>query len=468
MTLPRNSFLNPKLNFNKNIFRAYDVRGLSYKDLSEELVIMLGKALGTKILELGDHSIIIGRDGRNSSPDMYEWLSEGILSTGCNVINVGILPTPILYFSVHKFDLNNGVMITGSHNPAEYNGFKIVINNKTLYGESIQEIKRKVETKIFIEGKGKEEECREAINLYSKELIKDISLPKQLKIGIDCGNGATSVIAERCYKDLGCEVEALYCDLDGNFPNHHPDPSNPENMQDLKKKVLDSSLDLGLAFDGDGDRLGVVNSEGEIIYPDMQMILFSQSILKKNKYSNIVFDVKCSQLLPKIIKDNGGIPIMSRTGHSFIKEKIKEVSAPLGGEMSGHIFFNDRWPGFDDAIYAGARMMEIISQNPLGKDIFKQLPNLSSTPEINIRVGDNEKFSIVEQFKSLANFPESKITDIDGIRVEFNEGWGLLRASNTSPVLVLRFEAENDERLQEIKNKFKTLLNEIDPNLTDF
>ena len=257
-------------------------------------------------------------------------------------------------------------------------------------------------------------------------------IKKKLKTVVACGNGTAGIFAPKVLKGIGCDVIELDCNLDFNFPKYNPNPEDLKMLKAISECVKENNADVGFGFDGDGDRLGVVNSEGEIIYPDMQMILFSQSILKKNKYSNIVFDVKCSQLLPKIIKDNGGIPIMSRTGHSFIKEKIKEVSAPLGGEMSGHIFFNDRWPGFDDAIYAGARMMEIISKSPLGKDIFKQLPTLSSTPEINIRVGDNEKFSIVEQFKSLANFPESKITDIDGIRVEFNEGWGLLRASNTS------------------------------------
>ena len=455
------------MNFNPNIFRAYDIRGIAYKDLTEEVVSYLGKSLGTIIRRNGDSSLILARDGRNSSPNISKWFSKGIKSTGCNIINIGIAPTPVLYFSTHKLQSTNGVMITGSHNPSDYNGFKIVIQNKTLAGESIQEIKKQLENEDFDHGKGNET-SQEILSTYLKEIKNNISLSRPLKIAIDCGNGATSVLAKQCYEELGCEVEPLYCELDGNFPNHHPDPSKPENLKDLITKIHEKTLDVGLAFDGDGDRLGVVSSEGQIIFPDKQMILFSENILKKNKGSKIVFDVKCSQLLTKSIIQNEGIPIMSKTGHSFIKEKIKELGALLGGEMSGHIFFNDRWPGFDDAIYAGARMLEIISQNPLGGKIFQDLPTLSSTPEINLKAEDSEKFEIVEKFKNMITFPEANIVDLDGIRIEFENGWGLLRASNTSPVLVLRFEAKDQVELEKIKNIFKKTLEKIDPELINF
>ena len=455
------------MNFNPSIFRAYDIRGIAYKDLSEELVISLGKTLGTMILESDQDYINVGRDGRISSPKMYEWLSQGIISTGCNVINLGIVPTPLLYFSTHKLASNNGVVITGSHNPSEFNGFKIVIKNRTLSGKEIQNIKKIMEKEDFAIGKGVKED-KDIVEMYLKEITENISLKKKLKVVIDCGNGATSILAKDCYERLGCEVIDLHCKLDGNFPNHHPDPSKPENLNDLIEQVLFSKADVGIAFDGDGDRLGVVSPEGEIIFPDMQMILFSKEVLKKRQGSKIVFDVKCSKLLPEFINQNGGVPVISRTGHSFIKNKIKEVSAALGGEMSGHIFFNDRWPGFDDGIYAGARMLEIISNLGENEDVFKGLPKLASTPEINIESTDEEKFKIVEDFISKANYKNSKSILIDGVRIEFDFGWGLLRASNTSPMLVLRFEADTQENLEFIKNTFRRTLNDINPNLGSF
>ena len=348
------------MNFNPSIFRAYDIRGIAYEDLSEDLVVSIGKALGTLILRRGLDGINIGRDGRLSSPDMFRWITEGITSTGCNVVDLGIIPTPLLYFSTHMLKYQNGVVITGSHNSSEYNGFKIVVDNKSLFGEEIQTIKKIIESLDFSEGNGKKEEDK-IIEAYIKELTSNIKLKRSVKVVIDCGNGATSVLAKECYEKLECEVIDLFCNLDGNFPNHHPDPSKPENMKDLIEKVISTDAEIGIAFDGDGDRLGVVSAKGEIIYPDMQMILFSQQVLKRKQGSKIVYDVKCSKLLPESITKNGGVPIISKTGHSFIKNKIRQVSAALGGEMSGHIFFNDRWPGFDDAIYSGARMLEIIS-----------------------------------------------------------------------------------------------------------
>jgi len=455
------------LNFNPSIFRAYDIRGIAYEDLSEDLVVSIGKALGTLILRRGLDGINIGRDGRLSSPDMFRWITEGITSTGCNVVDLGIIPTPLLYFSTHMLKYQNGVVITGSHNSSEYNGFKIVVDNKSLFGEEIQTIKKIIESLDFSEGNGEKEEDK-IIEAYIKELTSNIKLKRSVKVVIDCGNGATSVLAKECYEKLECEVIDLFCNLDGNFPNHHPDPSKPENMKDLIEKVISTDAEIGIAFDGDGDRLGVVSAKGEIIYPDMQMILFSQQVLKRKQGSKIVYDVKCSKLLPESITKNGGVPIISKTGHSFIKNKIRQVSAALGGEMSGHIFFNDRWPGFDDAIYSGARMLEIISNQEEGVDLFDSLPQLTSTPEINIETEDEKKFGYVEEFKSLMNFPEADVLDIDGVRVEFDYGWGLLRASNTSPVLVLRFEAINEDNLEKIKEKFRNVLGKIDPQLKKF
>ena len=455
------------MNFNPSIFRAYDIRGIAYEDLSEDLVVSIGKALGTLILRRGLDGINIGRDGRLSSPDMFRWITEGITSTGCNVVDLGIIPTPLLYFSTHMLKYQNGVVITGSHNSSEYNGFKIVVDNKSLSGEEIQTIKKIIESLDFSEGNGKKEEDK-IIEAYIKELTSNIKLKRSVKVVIDCGNGATSVLAKECYEKLECEVIDLFSNLDGNFPNHHPDPSKPENMKDLIEKVISTDAEIGIAFDGDGDRLGVVSAKGEIIYPDMQMILFSQQVLKRKQGSKIVYDVKCSKLLPESITKNGGVPIISKTGHSFIKNKIRQVSAALGGEMSGHIFFNDRWPGFDDAIYSGARMLEIISNQEEGVDLFDSLPQLTSTPEINIETEEEKKFGYVEEFKSLMNFPEADVLDIDGVRVEFDYGWGLLRASNTSPVLVLRFEAINEDNLEKIKEKFRNVLGKIDPQLKKF
>ena len=455
------------MDINTNIFRAYDIRGVAYEDLTEEIVSKLGKSLGTSSLNRGETLLIVARDGRNSSPDMYEWLSGGIRSTGCNVLNIGIVPTPLLYFSTFKLSSSSGVMITGSHNPSEYNGFKIVRDNKTISGKTIQEVKLSILENKFLTGKGSVSE-KEIVEMYSSELRNNIDMLRPVKLAIDCGNGAASILAKEVYESLGCEVESIYSSLDGNFPNHHPDPSKPENLKDLVKVVLDKKLEIGLAFDGDADRLGVISSKGEIIYPDMQMILFSREILANQQNCKIVFDVKCSKLLSDFISKEGGIPIMSKTGHSFIKDTIIKESALLGGEMSGHIFFNDKWPGFDDAIYAGARMLEIISRQSNKEDIFSTLPNLVSTPEINVKTTDEDKFKIVEEFKNLANFPDSRAIKIDGIRIEFESGWGLLRASNTTPNLVLRFEANNKENLENIKNKFKEILSGIDSNLSKF
>ena len=455
------------MNLNKNIFRAYDIRGIAYEELSQELVVLIGKSLGTKSLDSGNDSLIVGRDGRNSSSDLFEWVTTGVKSTGCKVINIGIVSTPILYFATHSLSCPNGVMITGSHNPGDYNGFKIVEDKRTISGKAIQQIRQNILKKEFQKGRGSEKTF-DIKDQYLNSIIKNIELKRPIRMAIDCGNGAASVVAKEVYEGLGCEVHSLFAEVDGNFPNHHPDPSKPENLEDLRKLVEEKDLEIGLAFDGDGDRLGVISKEGKIIFPDMQMILFSNSILQDHKEGKVVFDVKCSKLLPDAILKKGGTPIMTKTGHSYIKKCIREEKALLGGEMSGHIFFNDRWPGFDDGIYAGARMLEIISNLNENEDVFKNLPKLVSTPEINIESTDDEKFKLVEDFISKADYKDANSVLIDGVRVEFDFGWGLLRASNTSPVLVLRFEADTQENLELIKNTFRRTLNDIKPNLGNF
>jgi phosphomannomutase/phosphoglucomutase len=454
------------MELNDNIFRANDIRGIAFEDLTEEVVFALGKALGTESINRKQNDFIIGRDGRVSSPQLFEWLSRGVLSAGCNVIDIGIVPSPVFYHSTFNLNSSSGVVITGSHNPADYNGFKILFNNNSTSSEEIQSIKKRIKEKDFLSGTGNIQSF-DVVESYVEEVTNNIKLKRPLNISIDCGNGAASVVAERIYKGLGCEVEGLFCDLDGEFPNHHPDPSRPENVEDLIKSVAKNSSDIGLAFDGDADRLGVISPSGEMIFPDMQMILFSEHILKKNPNSKIVFDVKCSKLLEEAILKFKGIPVMSKTGHTFIKSMIRENGAILGGEMSGHIFFNDRWPGFDDGVYAGARMLEILSESE-GEDIFSALPKLISTPEINLKTTDEEKFIIIDEFKKISNFDKGKIIEIDGIRVEFDDGWGLLRASNTSPVLVLRFEADSSKALNHIKDRFKDTLYKIEPSLTNF
>ena len=451
---------------NQHIFRANDIRGVAYEDLNEEVVIKLGKSLGSEALERGVKDFVIGRDGRLSSPDIYEWLSGGVLSTGCNVINIGIVTSPMFYHSTFVLESASGVVITGSHNPGEYNGFKVVFNNQSTSSEEIVSLKKRILNNDFKTGKGlcRDEDIKES---YINEIISSVKLNKQLDISIDCGNGSAGIIAKEVYERLGCNVSELFGDLDGQFPNHHPDPSKVENMLDLIKDVERNQSCVGLAFDGDADRLGVISPVGEIIFPDRQMILFANQVIKESSEAKIVFDVKCSKLLPDEILKFGGEPLICKTGHTFIKQKIRETNAQLGGEMSGHIFFNDRWKGFDDGIYAGARMLEIIASEDT-KDIFSELPNMISTPEINVPASDEEKFFLVEEFIKKTDFSNAEIIDIDGIRVEFEKGWGLLRASNTSPVLVLRFEAETEDDLNNIKTIFYENLKCIKPDIDNF
>ena len=454
------------MQLNQNIFRANDIRGIAYEDLTEEVVQGLGRALGSEAIDRNIQKFIIGRDGRLSSPEIFDWLSSGIMSTGCNVIDIGIVTSPMFYHSTYELNSSSGVVITGSHNPGNYNGFKIVFNNHSTSSEEIFNLKQRILEENFREGKGasKKEDIKES---YINRILESINLNKNLNISIDCGNGAAGVIAKDVYERLGCNVIELYGELDGSFPNHHPDPSKLENMEDLIKSVKENDSVVGLAFDGDADRLGVISPKGEMIFPDRQMIMFSRQVIQSSPNAKIVFDVKCSKLLSDEIKKLKGKPLICKTGHTFIKQKIRETDALLGGEMSGHIFFNDRWPGFDDGIYAGARMLEIIA-NSEQEDSFVTVPNMLSTPEINIPAADEEKFQIVKTFIENSNFNDAKIVSIDGIRVEFEKGWGLLRPSNTSPCLVLRFEAETNDDLNKIKEIFYLGLKSIKPNINKF
>lgn len=457
---------NPCMKLNEHIFRANDIRGIAYDDLNEQVVSLLGRSLGSEALSRDIKELIIGRDGRVSSPEIMEWLSSGILSTGCNVIDIGIVTSPMLYHSTFELAASSGVVITGSHNPGEYNGFKIVFKNRSTSSDEILLLKKRIINRDFQFGQGKLDKA-DIKESYINRIVKSIQLNKALDISIDCGNGAAGVVAKEIYEKLGCNVTELYGNPDGLFPNHHPDPSKKENMLDLIDNVAKNNSAVGLAFDGDADRLGVISPTGEMIYPDRQMILFSRQVLERNPGASVVFDVKCSKLLSDEISRLKGNPLICKTGHTFIKQKIRETSAHLGGEMSGHIFFNDRWPGFDDGIYAGARMLEIIA-NSDDKNIFESIPNLVSTPEINIEAADDRKFQIVDQFIKYSNFENANKIDIDGIRVEFNKGWGLLRASNTSPFLVLRFEAETEQELEKIKEIFYLSLKKIEPDIDRF
>ncbi len=450
---------------NSEIFRAYDIRGIVDEALTEEGIFHIGKALGSHIIAEGRTSILTARDGRISGPRLLDEFQKGVMSSGCNVIDIGEVPTPLLYFSTFKTNISDGVMLTGSHNPKNYNGLKIVINKKSMTSEKIKKIKLMIEEESFMDGAGKLTSL-DIKDDYLKELKEKININSKIKVCLDCGNGVGGVIAPQAFKLLGLDVIELYSEVNGNFPNHHPDPSNPKNLKDLQKKVLETNSDLGIALDGDGDRVGLIDNKGNIIFPDLYMMLLAEDLLKKNSKGSIVFDVKCSTNLEKIIKNFNGTPIMSRTGHSYIKSKIIETNALLGGEMSGHIFFNDDWYGFDDAIYSALRIIEVLSNSKLTSyEVFSSYPKHFSTPEINLKISEKDKFKIIDDLKTLIKPSEYELIDIDGIRLENENSWGLVRASNTSPNLVLRFEGKTENDLLEIKNYFKEILSKIEIDL---
>lgn len=451
-----------------NIFRAYDIRGVVDIDLTRDVVADIGRAVGSEAKQLNIKCIVIARDGRLSSPGFAEALARGIASTGCDVLDIGLVPTPMLYFVAHHTEGRSGIMVTGSHNPAEYNGLKIVLNGETLHGERIQQLRQRIDRKDFVnDGNGSIEQNSMFTNEYIGIICDDLHIVRPMKVVLDCGNGAAGELGPLLLKTLGCEVIELFCKIDGRFPNHHPDPSKPENLADLIAAVTQHGADVGIAFDGDGDRLGVVDSSGKIIWPDRQMMLFAMDVLAGKPGSEVVYDVKCSKHLGEQILKRGGKPIMWKTGHSLLKAKLKETGAALAGEMSGHIFFNDRWFGFDDALYAAARLIQLLSADTrTSSEVFADFPDSINTPEINVALKEGENTRFVEQLYAAAQFADGKIVNIDGLRVEFADGWGLVRASNTTPSLVLRFEADNQQALARIQNQFKQLMLNIKPGLS--
>jgi phosphomannomutase/phosphoglucomutase len=449
------------------IFRAYDIRGIVGKTLTRERVYDIGRALGTDAKDHGCKRIVMGRDGRTSSPVLAEALAQGIVSTGLNVLDIGMVPTPMLYFVAKHTEGRSGVMITGSHNPADYNGLKMVVNGETLAGERIQQIRQCIASQHYAKGEnGTIENNDRYTNEYIGTISEDIHIERPMLVVLDCGNGVAGELGPKLLKTLGCKVVELFCDVDGTFPNHHPDPSKPGNLAELIASVKHYKADLGIAFDGDGDCLGVVDSNGKIIWPDRQMMLFAKDVLASRPGSEIIYDVKCTRHLANQITKYGGKPVMWKTGHSFMKAKLKETGAALAGEMSGHIFFNDRWFGFDDALYSAARLLEILSKDTRSSaEVFAQFPDSINTPELNIAMEEGENFIFMESLFAEANFTDGKVTAIDGMRIDFSNGWGLVRASNTTPSLVIRFEADSKKELLTIQNRFRQLMKKIKPDI---
>ncbi|MDG1956748.1 MAG: phosphomannomutase/phosphoglucomutase [Candidatus Thioglobus sp.] len=444
------------------------MRGIVETELTPEIVKLIGRAVGSESIEKGESGVVVGRDGRLTGPELSEALISGLIESGCHVVNIGMVPSPVVYFATHTKAATSGVMITGSHNPAEYNGLKIMIAGETLSAEKIQSLYTRILENDFKTGSG----TSTSINIdqdYINTIKSDINLEKELNIVIDCGNGVAGNIAPQLFEALGVKLSKLFCLVDGRFPNHHPDPSKPKNLEDLIQEVIETKADLGLAFDGDGDRLGLIDNKGKIIWADQQMMLYAKDVLSRNKGAKIIFDVKCTSLLPKVISDNGGEPIMSRTGHSFIKKKLKETNAALAGEMSGHIFFKERWYGFDDALYTAARLLEIVSKsNKSCSELFDELPVNLSTPEININFDKHgQQFEAMDSLSSHIDFPGANINTIDGVRVDYEDCWGLVRPSNTTPCLVLRFEAKDHTALIDIQEKFKKWLESCDISVDD-
>ena len=447
------------------IFKAYDIRGIVDKTLTAETVRLIGRALGSEAGKRKLKSIVIGRDGRLSGPELASALADGILACGVDVIDIGCVPTPVTYFAAHHLGSGSCVSVTGSHNPPDYNGLKMVLGGETLYGEAIQDLRRRIASADFSRGRGKRRTADVAA-AYLERIASDVRLARPMKIVIDCGNGVAGAIAPELFRRLGCEVAELFCEVDGHFPNHHPDPSKPENLRDVQRALRETDAELGLAFDGDGDRLGVVTKDGEIIYPDRQLMLFAADVLTRNPGAQIIYDVKCSRWVAESIRFQGGRPLMWNTGHALIKSKLKETGAALAGEMSGHMFFKERWYGFDDGTYAGARLLEIVSRWNDANWPLKHLPNAISTPELNIRMSEGEPHALVAKLQENGCFPTARaLVTIDGVRAEYADGFGLARASNTTPVLVLRFEADTKKALARIQKEFRAALTAAWPGI---
>ena len=454
----------------KEIFKAYDIRGIVGKTLTPEIVEAIGQALGSEALLRKQTTICVGYDGRLSGPELAAALSRGIRKTGMNVIQLGLVATPMVYFAAYELGTHCGVMVTGSHNPPDYNGLKMVLAGETLSGETIQSLRMRIESGDLITQSEGSESHHDIAAAYIAKIASDVKLSRSMKIAVDCGNGVPGAYAKKLYEALGCQVQELFCEVDGHFPNHHPDPSVPENLADLIEALAKGDAEIGLAFDGDGDRLGVVTKDGNIIYPDRQLMLFAEEVLQRNQGATIIYDVKSTRNLAPWIKARHGKPLMWKTGHSLVKAKIKETSADLAGEMSGHIFFNDlidgknpaqgrRWYGFDDGLYSGARLLEILSAVANPSATLNALPESVSTPEQHIQMQEGEPHALIAALQKSAKFEgATDVITIDGLRVEYADGFGLMRPSNTTPVIVLRFEADNEAALKRIQNIFREII----------
>ena len=451
------------MNVPAEIFRAYDIRGIAGRVLSAAVVREVGRAIGTLGRERGAAAFAVGRDGRLSGPELSTALMDGLNAAGAGVIDIGVVPTPVAYFAAHHLGCRSAVMVTGSHNPAEYNGLKMVVAGDTLSGEEIQGLRRRIESGKFDSGSGKRR-SQNVLDAYVERIVGDVTLARPFKVAIDCGNGVGGIVAPRLFRRLGCEVVELFSEVDGNFPNHHPDPSKPENLAALIQELKTGPAELGLAFDGDADRLGVVTKGGKIIFPDRQLMLYAKDVLSRNPGAEIIYDVKCTRLLAPWIERHGGRATIWKTGHSLVKAKLKETGAPLAGEMSGHIFFKERWYGFDDALYCGARLLEILSKEKNSSEILESLPDAPSTPELNWKLAEGEPHALMAKLQGLKPFPHaSRVLTIDGVRAEFDDGFGLARASNTSPVIVLRFEGNTEDALKRIQEEFRKVLQPLKP-----
>ncbi|MBP6918253.1 MAG: phosphomannomutase/phosphoglucomutase [Legionellaceae bacterium] len=450
----------------QSIFRAYDIRGIVGSQINGDVFYTIARAIGYRLHTLGRAQIVLARDGRLTSPDLAQAITAGLLDSGIDVVDLGAVPTPVMYYATHVTGIDSGIMVTGSHNPSDYNGIKIVLAGTTLAQDEIQTLYELIQTNTRHQGQG-QYQTRAMLPDYCQRILSDVNLERPLRVVADCGNGIGGVIVPVLLRQLGCEVIDLYCEVDGRFPNHHPDPSVESNLVDLKAAVQMHKADLGLAFDGDADRLGVVTNEGTLIWPDRLLMFYAPYLLRTQRDATIVYDVKCSRHLTQVIQDAGGKAKMCPTGHSLVKKVMKDEQAILAGEMSGHIFFKDRWYGFDDAVYSACRLLELLSQSSSTvEEQFSQVPNSIATPEIKIPIYDEKKFVFMQSFAQNAQFPNAELIHIDGLRVEFPHGWGLLRASNTTPCLVARFEAHNEQGLQEIQTLFRVQLQALDDTLS--
>ncbi|CAB3637450.1 phosphomannomutase/phosphoglucomutase [Paraburkholderia rhynchosiae] len=450
----------------KSIFKAYDIRGVIGKTLDADAARSIGRAFGSEVRAQGGDAVVVARDGRLSGPELVQALSDGLRAAGVDVVNVGMVPTPVGYFAASvplKLDggerrVDSCIVVTGSHNPPDYNGFKMVLRGAAIYGEQILALHQRIVDENFSEGSGTYAEY-DIADAYLERIASDVKLTRPIKIVVDTGNGVAGGLAPKLFKKLGCELVELFTEIDGNFPNHHPDPAHPENLQDVIRALKETDAEIGFAFDGDGDRLGVVTKDGQIIYPDRQLMLFAEEVLSRNKGAQIIYDVKCTRNLAKWVKDKGGEPLMWKTGHSLVKAKLRETGAPLAGEMSGHVFFKDRWYGFDDGLYTGARLLEILTRVEDPSKLLNSLPNSHSTPELQLKLEEGENFELIARLQQNAKFTGADdVVKIDGLRVEYPDGFGLARSSNTTPVVVMRFEADNDAALKRIQEDFRRVI----------